>query len=139
MLSIEILDKVKKIVSSDRAKQNGDMVENHENISRLWTGYLQNKTKLNINILPEDVANLMVLLKIARSQGGAFNIDDFVDMTGYSAIAGHITSKRHELSTTLGVSNDKKTKNKWRNHYIPRRIISWQMSYCWRNRKTNHV
>jgi hypothetical protein len=88
------------------------MVENHENISRLWTGYLQNKTKLNINILPEDVANLMVLLKIARSQGGAFNIDDFVDMTGYSAIAGHITSKRHELSTTLGVSNDKKTKNK---------------------------
>jgi len=112
MLSIEILDKVKKIVSSDRAKQNGDMVENHENISRLWTSYLQNKTKLNINILPEDVANLMVLLKIARSQGGAFNIDDFVDMTGYSAIAGHITSKRHELSTTLGVSNDKKTKNK---------------------------
>nr|BAR32134.1 hypothetical protein [uncultured Mediterranean phage uvMED] len=112
MLSTEILDKVKKIVSSDRAKQNGDMVENHENISRLWTSYLQNKTKLNINILPEDVANLMVLLKIARSQGGAFNIDDFVDMTGYSAIAGHITSKRHELSTTLGVSNDKKTKNK---------------------------
>ena len=109
MLSIEILDKVKKIVSGDRAKQNGDMVEN---ISRLWTGYLQNKTKLNINILPEDVANLMVLLKIARSQGGAFNIDDFVDMTGYSAIAGQITSKRHELSTTLGVSNDKKAKNK---------------------------
>ena len=112
MLSTEILDKVKKLVSSDRAKQNGDIVENHENIGRLWSGYLQNKTKLNINILPEDVANLMVLLKIARSQGGAFNIDDFVDMTGYSAIAGHITSKRHELSTTLGVSNDKKTKNK---------------------------
>ena len=112
MLSIEIRDKVREIVSSDRAKQNGVMVENHVNISRLWTGYLQNKTKLNINILPEDVANLMVLLKIARSQGGAFNIDDFVDMTGYSAIAGHITSKRHELSTTLGVSNDKKTKNK---------------------------
>jgi hypothetical protein len=112
MLSTEILDKVKKLVSSDRAKQNGDIVENHENIGRLWSGYLQNKTKLNINILPEDVANLMVLLKIARSQGGAFNIDDFVDMTGYSAIAGQITSKRHELSTTLGVSNDKKAKNK---------------------------
>ena len=108
MLSTEILDKVKKLVSSDRAKQNGDIVENHENIGRLWSGYLQNKTKLNINILPEDVANLMVLLKIARSQGGAFNIDDFVDMTGYSAIAGQITSKRHELSTTLGENNAKK-------------------------------
>ena len=48
MLSTEILDKVKKLVSSDRAKQNGDIVENHENIGRLWSGYLQNKTKLNI-------------------------------------------------------------------------------------------
>jgi len=112
MLSTEILDKVKKLVSSDRAKQNGDIVENHENIGRLWSSYLQNKTKLNINILPEDVANLMVLLKIARSQGGAFNLDDFVDMTGYSAIAGQITSKRHELGDTLGVSNDKKANNK---------------------------
>ena len=112
MLSTEILDKVKKLVSSDRAKQNGDIVDNHKNIARLWSGYLQNKTKLNINILPEDVANLMVLLKIARSQGGAFNLDDFVDMTGYSAIAGQITSKRHELGDTLGVSNDKKANNK---------------------------
>ena len=54
----------------------------------------------------------MVLLKIARSQGGAFNLDDFVDMTGYSAIAGQITSKRHELGDTLGVSNDKEANNK---------------------------
>jgi len=111
MLSTEIMDKVKKLVSSDRDKQNGDSVSNHENIARLWSSYLQNKTKLGIIILPEDVATLMVLLKIARSQGGTFNIDDFVDMTGYSAIAGEITSKRHELGDTLGVSNDKKTNN----------------------------
>ena len=32
---------------------------NHENIARLWSSYIQNKTKLNIQILPEDVANLM--------------------------------------------------------------------------------
>lgn len=112
MECIKILDEAKKLVSKEREDKHGDKVVNHENISRLWTGYLQNKTKLNIVILPEDVANLMTLLKIARSQGGSFNLDDFVDACGYSAIAGEIISKRNDqLSSTLGVSNGKKTKN----------------------------
>ena len=112
MECIKILDEAKKLVSKERENKHGDKVVNHENISRLWTGYLQNKTKLNIVILPEDVANLMALLKIARSQGGSFNLDDFVDACGYSAIAGEIISKRNDqLSSTLGVSNGKKTKN----------------------------
>ena len=112
MECIKILDEAKKLVSKEREDKHGDKVVNHENISRLWTGYLQNKTKLNIVILPEDVANLMALLKIARSQGGSFNLDDFVDACGYSAIAGEIISKRNDqLSSTLGVSNGKKTKN----------------------------
>ena len=112
MNTTDILEKTKKLVSKDRAEKHGDKVENHENIARLWTGVLQNKTKLNIVILPEDVANMMTLLKIARSQGGSFNSDDFVDACGYSAIAGEIISKRNkQLSPTLGVSNDKKAKN----------------------------
>ena len=53
----------------------------------------------------------MTLLKIARSQAGQHNIDDYVDGAGYQAIAGHIAEARHKkstLSTTLGVSkNDK--------------------------------
>ena len=112
MDSTKILEQTKKLVSKDREEKHGDKVINHENISRLWTGYIQNKTKLNIIILPEDVANLMTLLKIARTQLGKFNPDDFIDMCGYSAIAGEISSKRQQLSTTLGVSNDKKTNNK---------------------------
>ena len=112
MNTTDILKKTEKLVSKDREDKHGDKVVNHENISRLWTGYLQNKTKLSIVILPEDVANLMTLLKIARSQGGSFNLDDFVDACGYSAIAGEIISKRNDqLSSTLGVSNGKKTKN----------------------------
>ena len=112
MEAIKILELAKKLVSTDREDKHGDKVVNHENIARLWTGYLQNKTKLTLTILPEDVANLMTLLKIARSQGGSFNADDFVDACGYSAIAGEILSKRNEqLSDTLGVSNDKKAKN----------------------------
>ena len=111
MNTTKILEQTKKLVSTDREDKHGDKVQNHENIARLWSGFLQNKTKLNIQLLPEDVANLMALLKIARTQAGQHNIDDYVDACGYSAIAGEIANKRTELSDTLGENNAKKDRN----------------------------
>ena len=111
MNTTEILQKTEKLVNGDRDKTHGNKIENHENISRLWSAYLQNKTKLNIILSPEDVAQLMSLLKIARTQAGEHNIDDYVDACGYSAIAGEIANKRTELSTTLGENNAKKDRN----------------------------
>ena len=110
MNTTDILKKTEKLVSGERGEKHGDIVSTHENIARLWSSYFQNKFKLNLIILPEDVANLMTLLKIARTQSGKFNIDDFVDACGYAAIAGEITNKRQSVkSATLGVSNDKKS------------------------------
>ena len=43
------------------------------------------------NITAADVAIMMILLKISRStQGEKFNIDNYIDMVGYAAIAGEI-------------------------------------------------
>ena len=110
MNTTEILEQAKKLVSGDRHDKHGDKIVNHENIARLWSGYLQNKTQLKINLLPEDVANLMILLKVARSQAGQHNIDDYVDTCGYASIAGEIAEKRKDqLSSTLGVNNAKNT------------------------------
>ena len=107
MNTTEILEQAKKLVSTDRAEKHGDKIQNHENIARLWSSYLQNKTQLKINLLPEDVANLMILLKVARSQAGKHNVDDYVDTCGYASIAGEIAEKRTELSATLGENNAK--------------------------------
>ena len=111
MNTTEILQKTEKLVNDSRAKTHGDKIVNHENIARLFSAYLTNKFQAVININAEDVAQLMTLLKIARSQAGQHNIDDYVDGAGYQAIAGHIAEARHKkstLSTTLGVSkNDK--------------------------------
>lgn len=41
----------------------------------------------------EDVAQLMALLKIARTQLGSNNTDDHVDGVGYVAIAGELASE----------------------------------------------
>ena len=111
MNTTDILKKTEKLVNDSRAKTHGDKVANHENIARLWSSYLQNKTKLMIVLTPEDVAQLMTLLKIARSQAGEHNIDDYIDGVGYQAIAGEIANKRSELSSSLGVSNERKSKN----------------------------
>ena len=113
MNTTEILEKTKKLVSESRHDKHGDKVINHENIGRLWNAYLANKFKLNLNLLPEDVANMMCLLKIARTQAGSFNLDDYIDAAGYVAIFGEIAFKRNNVkSSTLGVSsNDKKEKN----------------------------
>ena len=112
MNTTDILEKTKKLVSKDREEKHGNKVRNHENIASLWSAYFQNKYKLNILVLPEDVANLMTLLKIARTQAGKHNLDDYIDACGYSAIAGEIAEARQKLkSSTLGVSNAKKSTN----------------------------
>jgi len=110
MNTTKILEQTKKLVSKDREDKHGNKIINHENISRLWSAYFQNKYKIAILVLPEDVANLMTLLKIARTQAGKHNLDDYIDACGYSAIAGEIAEARNNLkSSTLGVSNDKKS------------------------------
>ena len=78
-----ILQEAIDLVGGDRAANYGNMFENHENIAKLWNGYLHNvKT-----VAAEDVANLMELLKIARRKTGAFNDDDYIDGAGYAAVA----------------------------------------------------
>ena len=45
-------------------------------------------------IRDRDVATMMVLLKIARTQAGSHNVDDYVDACGYAAIAGEIADTK---------------------------------------------
>ena len=111
MTTTKILETANKLVSNERAEKHGDKVVNHENIARLWTGYLQNKTKLTVNVIAEDVANMMALLKIARTQAGDHNIDDYVDACGYVSISGEIAEKRKQLSTTIGDADEKQEGN----------------------------
>jgi hypothetical protein len=76
-----------KLVGGDRQKDYGDKVENHNNIAKLWSAYL------DIPVTAHDVAILMSLLKVARTKLGAVSKDTYVDMSAYSAIAGEIKFK----------------------------------------------
>ena len=87
MLAKDICVTAAKLISGDRKQQHGpDMKESFQRTANLWSNYLGYKIKA------KDVPIMMVLLKVTRAKDGAFNQDDYVDMCGYSAIAGQIDS-----------------------------------------------
>ncbi len=73
-----------KILKGPREKEYGNKKENHDNIAKLWSAYL------NINLTAHDVALMMLLLKVARTKSPNPTRDTYIDMVGYSAIAGEV-------------------------------------------------
>jgi hypothetical protein len=72
-------------------KRDANGAENSFNlIADLWTAYLREASGMEATLLPSDVAQMMVLLKVARSVCGSPNPDHYVDQAGYSAWAGYL-------------------------------------------------
>ena len=77
-------------MSGKRHHEYGDKKTNHNNIAKLWSAYL------GIDLNAHDVAILMLLLKIARTKSGNPTEDTYIDMVGYSAIAGEVCENNKE-------------------------------------------
>lgn len=75
-----VLDEAKKAVLSDRNVEYGDPEDNFAHIAGLWNAYLQQPL-----FEPYDVANLMNLVKIARSTTSPRQMDHWTDQAGYAA------------------------------------------------------
>ena len=87
----EILVKANQLISKTRNETHGAAFKNHAEIAEFWNIFLDGKLRPMANITAADVAIMMILLKISRTtQGEKFNLDNYVDMAGYAAIAGEI-------------------------------------------------
>tara|TARA_R110002012_G_scaffold17848_3_gene66471 strand:+ start:8676 stop:8960 length:285 start_codon:yes stop_codon:yes gene_type:complete len=82
----EILEQAKELINGDRKKDYGDAWLNHKRIADYWSNYTDNK----ISFTPTDVAVMMMMVKIARLQN-SYTEDSFVDICGYSALAGEMS------------------------------------------------
>jgi hypothetical protein len=81
-----ILDKAAETVYG-RPDKHGDPEDSFEAIARLWHDYLfakQDKEYSSVTLEPSDVANMMILLKVARNAEGHYHEDNWVDIAGYS-------------------------------------------------------
>ena len=87
MKTHQFLNRAGVLVGGERHKDYGDKVDNHKNIAKLWSAYLDEKVEAH------DVAIMMCLLKIARTKLGDVSEDTYIDMAAYGAIAGEIKFK----------------------------------------------
>ena len=78
-LRVEALREAARIISGERNKQYGDPEDNFERTAKIWS------VTLGINITNEDVAMMMVGLKVARyASKSGFQPDTWVDIAGYA-------------------------------------------------------
>jgi hypothetical protein len=71
----------------NRHDRHGDYRACHEVIANLWSAYLSRP------ITPTDVARMMILLKVARSQeGDETDPDHATDIAGYAALLQQLAS-----------------------------------------------
>ena len=84
MKTKEILSEAIRLSGTDRQQDYGDKTDNHNNIARLWSAYL------DVKVEAHDLALMMALLKMARTKLGAVSKDTYIDMSAYSSIAGEI-------------------------------------------------
>lgn len=89
MKANDILDRASRAIGQ-RSEIHGGIVPTFSAIAALLTTYLRHRRDPDAPVSQSDAAKMMVLLKIARSENGALNPDDYVDMCGYAAIAGEL-------------------------------------------------
>ena len=106
----KVLKEALNCVNGEREKQYGNPEDNFRRIADLWSVYLTSLFEgetVVIEIDPIDVAKMMILFKIARSNGDQDKLDNYVDIIGYGACAAEILEKDMEF-------NKKYQKEEWR-------------------------
>lgn|SRR5574337_240197 len=102
-----ILDDARDIIYGDREKTYGKPEFNLQSIAEFWRLYLERKHDVLVALLPEDVAYMMVLLKLARLLNSPEHRDSQVDAVGYLALIDRIQREQSwMLETTQESTNE---------------------------------
>jgi len=99
MSLIKPLEEAIKVLG-DRAIEHGDHVALHQRIADLWSAYLVSWIK------PHQVAVLLALMKVARSESNPSNEDNPRDFLGYGAIWADLLKISPHRASLRGVEED---------------------------------
>jgi hypothetical protein len=81
----KILDEAKRLIQTDRQKDYGHPLINHQRIAKLWSVILEKE------ITPAQAALCMAMVKAARLVQTPEHDDSYIDGAAYFAIAGEIS------------------------------------------------
>lgn len=82
----DTLEQAENIINGERQGQYGSPENSFQTIAKFWTAYLGR------DISATDVANMMILLKVARNASGVYKNDNYIDICGYAAIGNELAS-----------------------------------------------
>ena len=85
------LDEAKKCILGDREQDYGSPENNFTTIAKFWSSYLDKE------ITAQQVADMMILMKISRIKNGGGTGDSYVDIAGYAACGNEILSKKESV------------------------------------------
>lgn len=85
-----VLEEAKRCICQDRQNQYGAPEDSFLTIAAFWETYLSAKYERTVELTCDDVALMMVLLKIARTMGHTHHVDNYIDMAGYAALAAEL-------------------------------------------------
>lgn len=84
---VEALREAARIISGERNKEYGGPEENFSRTAQIWS------VIMGINFTAEDVAMMMVGLKVARyANRGGFQPDTWIDIAGYAGCGFEVGS-----------------------------------------------
>jgi hypothetical protein len=78
------------LVGGDRDRQHGAKADNFARIATMWNAYLAIRRTPAAPLDAVDVGHMMAVFKVARTQSGSLNIDDYIDGAGYLGCAGEV-------------------------------------------------
>lgn len=89
----QILETAEQYINGPRAHDYGSARDNFTRIGAMWSNILQME-KL---ITPEQVALMMVAIKISRLAENPDHLDSWIDIAGYAALGGEIATTDTDL------------------------------------------
>lgn len=102
----DILQHAKSCVCGDREKNYGSPEDSFSRIADFWTAYIRGRKDIfDDGFAPKDVAAMMALMKIARTEGENDKPDNWIDLAGYAACGGEIATKKW-IGDTIDIKVD---------------------------------
>jgi hypothetical protein len=101
-----LLQRANELISGDRQTDYGNKLQNFSQIAMLWQGTLATKLQRGAHITPEDVALLMMQVKIARLAKNPDHEDSILDVAGYAGCYEAVQNERARGYGTRGATVD---------------------------------
>ena len=82
---LSILQRADNLINGQRKLDYGSPSQSFSQIAELWGAYLR-RTYPSLKLVPQDVINMMILLKVSRAQQ-SYHEDSYIDIAGYVGCA----------------------------------------------------